>query len=49
MRYGNSVWFERLAYFDQCFEAEEDSRLAIGAGGVGCVVFRPLVMRDGKP
>src|ERR1700738_5009849 len=41
------VWLERLACFDQCFEAGEDMWPAIGARGVASIVFRPLVMQDG--
>lgn len=42
-----SVWFKRLACFDECFEAGEDAWPAVGAGGVGRIVFRPLVMGYG--
>src|ERR1700736_5474085 len=44
-----SVWLERLACFDQRLEAGENAWPAIGTGGVGSVVVRPLVMRDGDP
>src|SRR5438034_9663061 len=43
-----SVWLERFACFDQCFEAGEDAWPAVGRGGVACIVFRPTVMRDGN-
>src|SRR5215471_12529880 len=41
-----SVWLERSACFDQCFEPGEDAWPAIDTGGVAGIVFRPLVMRD---
>src|SRR3984893_14436586 len=44
-----SVWLKRLPCFDQRFETGEDARPAIGAEGVGRIVFRPFVMRDGDP
>src|SRR5277367_4046106 len=42
-----SVWLERFACFDQCFEAGQNAWPAIGTRSVGSIVFRPLVMRDG--
>ena len=38
---------EGFASFEEGFQAGEDAGPAIGAGGVGEVVFGPLVMGDG--
>lgn len=42
-----SVGFESLAGFEEGFQAGEDARPAVGAGGVTGIVIGPFVMRHG--
>src|SRR5260221_10641854 len=44
-----SVWLERFACFDQCFEAGEGPRAPNGYGGGASVVFPPKGLVCGKP
>lgn len=44
-----SGWLKHFACFDQCVEAGEDASPALGAGSIGGIIFRPLVMFDGNP